>query len=67
MKKFICAILFICMMSCARYQVVQELRVNMYHLYSPKKGAAVVFTKDTLVVGKWYNLSSIKTIDTEQP
>jgi len=60
---YILAILFIT--SCSRYQVVQEVRVNMYHMYSPKKGVEIIITKDSLELGKWYNLRSIKTIDLE--
>tara|TARA_B110000196_G_C21153328_1_gene671295 strand:- start:2206 stop:2415 length:210 start_codon:yes stop_codon:yes gene_type:complete len=49
--------------ACTQYQVVQEVQVNMYHMHHPKKGVQIILTKDTLEVGKWYRLSSIKNID----
>ena len=51
------------MSSCAQYQVVQEVKINMYHMHNPKKGAEVILTKEVLEVGKWYRLKSIKQID----
>jgi hypothetical protein len=50
-------------MSCAKYQVVQEVQVNMYHMHNPKKGVQIIITKDSLELGRWYHLHSIKTID----
>jgi hypothetical protein len=61
MKILISAILLLC--SCNKYQVVQEVRVNMYHLHSPTKGVEVIITKDSLIIGKWYRLKQIKTIE----
>ena len=55
-------ILFFC--SCSKYQVVQEVRVNMYHLHNPKtKKAEIIITKDSLQVGKMYRLGQINIID----
>ena len=51
------------MSSCAKYQVVQEVKINMYHMHNPKKGAEVILTKEVLEVGKWYRLKSIKQVD----
>ena len=52
---------------CSKYQVVQELKVNMYHLHNPKNGKMeVIFTEDSLTIGKWYNLKTINVIDIEQ-
>ena len=51
---------------CSKYQVVSEVRVNMYHLHNPKtKDAEVIITKDSLVIGKFYRLNSINKIDIE--
>tara|TARA_R110002020_G_scaffold148779_1_gene324816 strand:+ start:8470 stop:8676 length:207 start_codon:yes stop_codon:yes gene_type:complete len=62
MKKYL--LLFFVFMSCSKYQVVSEVRVNMYHLHNPKtKDAEVVVTKDTLVVGEFYRLKQINIID----
>lgn len=61
MKILISTILLLC--SCNKYQVVQEVRVNMYHLHHPAKGVEVIITKDTLIIGKWYRLKQIKTIE----
>mgnify|MGYP003149184640 CR=1 FL=1 len=48
---------------CAKYQVVQEVKVNMYHLHHPTKGVEVIITKDELKVGNWYRLKKINTIE----
>jgi len=53
--------------SCSKYQVVQEVQVNMYHLHNPKKHEIeIIFTKDKLVVGEWYNLKHIKVIEVDK-
>ena len=49
--------------ACAKYQVVQEIRVNMYHMHHPKKGVEIILTQDTLEMGKWYRLKRIKQFD----
>ena len=55
--------LFISLVSCSKYQVVQEVRVNMYHLHNPKtKDAEVIVTKDTLIIGEFYRLNQINII-----
>lgn len=60
MKALIISIL---LCGCAKYQVIQELRVNMYHLHNPKlKKMEIILTEDSLEIGKWYRLKSIKTI-----
>ena len=44
--------------------MVQEVRVNMYHLHNPKtKKAEIIITKDSLQVGKMYRLGQINIID----
>ena len=48
------------MVGCSKYQVVQEVKVNLYHLHNPKKhDSEIILTQDSLVVGKWYRLKSI--------
>ena len=55
------------LLGCSKYQVVSEVRVNMYHLHNPKtKDAEIILTKDSLVVGKFYRLNQIKKIDLEK-
>ena len=45
--------LFNIIIGCAKYQVVSEVRLNLYHLHNPKtKDAEIVLTKDTLEIGK---------------
>ena len=48
---------------CKKYQVIQEVRVNMYHLQSPKHGIEIIITHDDLELGEWYRLGEIKAID----
>ena len=58
-------ILLLCS-SCAKYQVVQEVKVNMYHLHHPTKGVEVIITKDELKVGNWYRLKQINAIEIDR-
>jgi hypothetical protein len=52
------------LVGCSKYQVVSELKVNLYHLHNPKtKDAEVILTKDTLEVGKFYRLREINIIE----
>ena len=60
MKALIISIL---LCGCAKYQVIQELRVKMYHLHHPTKGVEVILTEDKLKVGNWYRLKQIEIID----
>tara|TARA_B100001094_G_C18196268_1_gene811365 strand:+ start:22205 stop:22420 length:216 start_codon:yes stop_codon:yes gene_type:complete len=60
---FILTILLALIPGCAKYQVIQELRPNMYHLYHPKEGAVVILTKDSLVVNKYYKLNKIDKLN----
>ena len=49
---------------CSKYQVVSEVRLNLYHLHNPKtKDAEVILTKDTLIIGKYYRLKEINIIN----
>jgi len=64
--KLINLILLILLSGCSKYQVVSEVRVNMYHLHNPKtKDAEIIITKDSLVIGDYYRLNSINKIDIE--
>jgi len=48
---------------CTKYQVVQKLRPNMYHLYSKKEGAVIILTSDSLEINKYYKLSQINKLN----
>ena len=61
--KIILGVIFI-LFGCNKYQVVSEVRVNLYHLHNIKtKDAEVILTKDTLEIGKFYRLKDINIID----
>ncbi len=63
-KKSLLLVGFFIILGCSKYQVVQEVRVNMYHLHNPKtKDAEIIVTKDTLEIGKFYRLNQINIID----
>ncbi len=59
--KILVSMLLLC--SCSKYQVVQEVRVNMYHLHHPTKGVEVIITEDSLKVGEWYNIKRLNIIE----
>lgn len=61
MKKIL--LLSLLMSGCNRYQVVQEVRVNMYHLHHPTKGIEVIITEDSLTIGEWYNIKRVNKIE----
>jgi|TARA_R100000908_G_scaffold56710_1_gene32227 hypothetical protein len=62
-KIFIAFLFNIILLSCSKYQVVSEVRLNLYHLHNPKtKNAEVILTKDTLEIGKFYRLNQINII-----
>jgi len=64
MTCFFLFILTVLVASCSKYQVVSEVRLNLYHLHNPKtKDAEIVLTKDTLEIGKFYKLKDINIID----
>ncbi len=64
MKKII--LLALILSGCNKYQVVSELRVNLYHLHNPKtKKAEVILTNENLEVGEFYNIKRIKQINIE--
>ena len=62
MKKIILLLPFF-LIGCVKYQVVQKLDNNMYHLYHPKEGVAIVITPDKLEINKFYKLNQIKIIN----
>jgi len=52
------------LVNCSKYQVVSELDVHLYHLHNPKTNKVeVIITEQKLVIGEFYWLKSIKTID----
>lgn len=64
---FINIILLMMLTGCAKYQVVSELKVNLYHLHNPKKREVkIILTEQKLEVGKFYRLNSIKTIEIDE-
>jgi len=59
-------LLLLPLMGCSKYQVVQEVKVNLYHLHNPKtRDVEVIVTQDSLVVGHWYRLNQINIIELE--
>ncbi len=68
-KVFSVGIIFLAMVQigCSKYQVVQEIQVNMYHLHNSKKNKVeIIVTEQKLEVGKFYRLKSIDVIDLEK-
>ena len=60
-------LLLLPLMACSKYQVVQEVKVNLYHLQNPRtKDVKIVVTKDYLVIGDWYRLKQINIIELEK-
>ena len=59
-------LLLLPLMGCSKYQVVQEVKVNLYHLHNPKtRDVEIIVTQDSLVVGHWYRLKQINIIELE--
>jgi len=62
--KIVSLILLVLLSGCSKYQVVSEIKVNMYHLHNPKtKEIEIIITKDSLIIGKLYRLNSINQIE----
>lgn len=58
-------IVFYCVVACSKYQVVQKIDVNLYHLHNPKTNEIeIVVTKQDLQIGKFYKLNQIDVIET---
>jgi|TARA_R110002020_G_scaffold297723_1_gene513488 hypothetical protein len=65
MKKFYLIPILI-LLGCSKYQVVSEVRVNLYHLHNPKTNdVQVIITEQDLKEGEWYRLNQIKIITVE--
>jgi len=65
-NKKILILLALLFTGCNNYQVVSEIKVNLYHLQNPKtKKIEVILTKEKLEVGKFYNIKRIKQINLE--
>ena len=62
MKKLILLLLFF-LVGCVKYQVIQKLDDNMYHLATTKGNIAIVITPDKLEVNKFYKLKQINIIN----
>ena len=63
MKKLAIIILLFMLSSCVKYQVIQKLDDNMYHLATTKGNIAIVITPDKLKVNKFYKLKHINIIN----
>ena len=64
---FMIIILCLAVSSCSKYQVVQKLDVNMYHLHNRKnQKVEVIITQDELQLGKYYRLNQIEIIDLDK-
>mgnify|MGYP001158536306 CR=1 FL=1 len=56
-----------CLSSCKSWQVIQELDINTYHIYNPKKKSAeVISTKKKLEIGKIYRKSNLEIINLDE-
>jgi hypothetical protein len=64
MKRILYILLIIGLSGCAaRYEVVQKLEVNMYHLINIKtKEVDVIFTSDTLEIGQILKKNKIRIV-----
>ncbi len=64
MIKNILIVIGLILSSCStKYQVVQELDVNMYHMHSPKEGVVIIFTPDKLKINEWYKMRDINILN----
>lgn len=63
MKKLIYPLIFLLIIGCKKYEIISEVRENMYHLYHHKsKSIEIVITKDSLTKGESYRLREINII-----
>ena len=63
MKKLILLLLPFFLTGCVKYQVIQKLDYNIYHLATTKGNIAIVITPDKLEVNKFYKLKQINIIN----
>ena len=63
MKKILYILTLLSLVSCAQYEVVQKLDVNMYHLQNVRtKDVQVILSSDKLVEGSFVKLNNIRII-----
>ena len=64
MKKLLITLLLLfCLTGCVKYQVIQKLDDNMYHLTSTKGDVTIIITPDKLKINKFYKLKQINIIN----
>ena len=63
MKKLIIIAVMLATACAPKYQVVQELDVNMYHMYNAKDGVVIIFTPDKLEINGWYKMKDINILN----
>ena len=63
MKRILYILTLLSLVSCAQYEVVQKLDVNMYHLQNVRtKYVQVILSSDKLVEGSFVKLHNIRII-----
>lgn len=63
MKRILYILLLLTLGSCAQYEVVQKLDVNMYHLQNVRtKDVQVIISSDNLIEGSLVKLKRIRII-----
>ena len=63
MKRILYILTLLSLVSCAQYEVVQKLDVNMYHLQNVRtKYVQVILSSDKLVEGSFVKLNNIRII-----
>ncbi len=63
MTRILYIVLLLTLGSCAQYEVVQKLDVNMYHLQNVKtKDVQVIISSDELIEGSLVKLKKIRII-----
>ena len=63
MNRILYIVLLLTLGSCAQYEVVQKLDVNMYHLQNVKtKDVQVIISSDELIEGSLVKLKKIRII-----
>jgi hypothetical protein len=64
MKHFLLILLILTGCSTSKYQVVDKLEYNLYHLHNPKtNNVEIISTNQKLIMGKWYKLKTIEIIN----